>query len=119
MNAAALFYDFYFWAALVLFLLSAAGVFWVLALLLVPKFGFIAQPLAWAAGSVLQLATVLKIKNLVKVEILMPDCSIQKGLGEESLKKVKVNDVVQFERICFARCDKKEKNKMVFWFTHR
>jgi len=58
-------------------------------------------------------------KNLVKVEILMPDCSIQKGLGEESLKKVKVNDVVQFERICFARCDKKEKNKMVFWFTHR
>lgn len=30
MNAAALLYDFYFWAALVLFLLSAAGIFWIL-----------------------------------------------------------------------------------------
>lgn len=30
MNAATLLYDFYFWAALVLFLLSAAGIFWIL-----------------------------------------------------------------------------------------
>ena len=58
-------------------------------------------------------------KNLVKVELLMPDGKSVKGLGEEGLKKVKVNDVVQFERVGFCRLDKKEKGKIVFWFSHR
>ena len=58
-------------------------------------------------------------KDLVNVEIVMDNASIAKGLGESSLKKVKVNDIVQFERKFFARCDKKEKNKLVFYFLHR
>ncbi|MFH1592000.1 MAG: glutamate--tRNA ligase [Candidatus Woesearchaeota archaeon] len=58
-------------------------------------------------------------KGLVKVELFMPDGSIKKGLGEGGLKKVKVNEVVQFMRIGFVRCDKKSKDKMVFYFGHR
>ncbi|MEK6841393.1 MAG: glutamate--tRNA ligase family protein, partial [Nanoarchaeota archaeon] len=58
-------------------------------------------------------------KDLVNVEVLMNNGEIIKGLGEDSLKKVKVNQVVQFERNFFARLDKKSKNKLVFWFTHK
>jgi glutamyl-tRNA synthetase len=58
-------------------------------------------------------------KDLVNVEVLMDDGKFVKGLGEKDLKKVKVNEVVQFERNFFARLDKKEKNKLVFWFTHK
>jgi len=49
----------------------------------------------------------------------MDNGQIIHGLGELSLKKVKVNQVVQFERNMFVRLDKKEKNKLIFWFTNK
>ena len=58
-------------------------------------------------------------KDLVNVEILMPSGDLIKGLGESSLKKLKVNNVIQFERHAFCRLDKREKDKLVFWYTHR
>ena len=58
-------------------------------------------------------------KDLVNVEVVMPDASVKKGLGEPLLKDVKINEVVQFERFAFCRLDKKEKNKLIFYFTHR
>ena len=58
-------------------------------------------------------------KDLVNVEVLMDNGQIIHGLGELSLKKVKVNQVVQFERNMFVRLDKKEKNKLIFWFTNK
>ncbi|MEK6835128.1 MAG: glutamate--tRNA ligase [Nanoarchaeota archaeon] len=58
-------------------------------------------------------------KDLVNVEVLMDDGQVIKGLGENNLKKVKVNKIVQFERQFFAKLDKKEKNKLIFWFTHK
>ena len=58
-------------------------------------------------------------KDLVNVELVMPDNSVLKGLGERDLKKVKVNGVVQFVRTGFVRCDKKLKNKVVFYFGHK
>ena len=57
--------------------------------------------------------------DVVNVEVLMDDGSWIKGIGEKNLEKVKVGQVVQFEREFFARLDKKEKNKLVFWFTHK
>ncbi|MEM4267100.1 MAG: hypothetical protein QW404_03545, partial [Candidatus Nanoarchaeia archaeon] len=41
------------------------------------------------------------------------------GLAEKDVKKLKVGDIIQFERFAFCRLDKKEKNKLVFWFTHK
>lgn len=61
----------------------------------------------------------LPIDDLVNVEILMPDGSIINGLAEPDVKKIKVGEIVQYERFAFCRCDNKEKNKIVFWFTHK
>ncbi len=60
-----------------------------------------------------------KQKDLVKVEILMPDKKLIKGLAEPMVKKLKENDVIQFTRFGFCRLDKKEKNKLGFWFAHK
>lgn len=60
-----------------------------------------------------------KSDDLVNVEVMMPDKTLVKGFGEPTLKKVKVDEVVQFERFGFCRCDRKEKDKMIFWFAHR
>ena len=58
-------------------------------------------------------------RDLIKVELLMPDGKLVKGLGEALLDKVKEGQVVQLERIGLARLDKKEKDKLTFWFAHR
>lgn len=60
-----------------------------------------------------------KQDNLVKIEIMMPDAKIIKGIAEPSIKNIKINNVVQFERFGFCKLDKIEKNKLVFWFTHK
>lgn len=58
-------------------------------------------------------------KELINIEVLMPDKSLRKGIGESSLSKLKIRDIVQLERFGFCRLDKKEKNKLVFWFGHK
>ncbi|MBL7054407.1 glutamate--tRNA ligase [Candidatus Woesearchaeota archaeon] len=58
-------------------------------------------------------------KDLVKVEILMPDKEIKNGLAEPLVKKLNVDGEIQFERKGFCRLDKKEKNKLKFWFSHK
>ena len=60
-----------------------------------------------------------KQKDLVKVEVLMPDKKIKKGLAEPLVKKLNVNDEIQFERFGFCRLDNKEKDKLKFWFSHK
>jgi glutamyl-tRNA synthetase len=56
--------------------------------------------------------------DLVKVEVLMPDKTTIKGLGEAGMSKLKAGDVVQLERFGFCRLDEKGKT-LKFWFTHR
>jgi len=58
-------------------------------------------------------------KQLVHVEVLMPDKSVVKGLAEKDIKKLKVSEVAQLERKYFVRLDKKEKTKLMFWYTHQ
>ncbi len=58
-------------------------------------------------------------EDLVRIEVLMLDSKIKKGLAEPSIKKVKENQIVQFEREFFARLDKVYKDKLVFWYCHR
>ncbi len=57
-------------------------------------------------------------KDLVKIEVFMPNHEIKKGLGEPLIKKLKLNDVIQFERFGFCKLDKKNSGKLVFWYTH-
>ncbi|MEK6869201.1 MAG: hypothetical protein AABX74_03165, partial [Nanoarchaeota archaeon] len=60
-----------------------------------------------------------KQKELANVEVFMPDKKLIKGVAEPLVKKLNENDVIQFARFGFCRLDKKEKNKMGFWFTHK
>lgn len=57
--------------------------------------------------------------NLVKTELLMPDNTVREGLAEHAVKKLKKEDIIQFERIGFCRLDQKEKDRLVFWYGHR
>ncbi len=55
----------------------------------------------------------------VDVKIFMPDGKWIKGLAESSIKNLKLNQVVQFERFGFVKLDKIHKNNYEFWFTHK
>ena len=56
--------------------------------------------------------------NLV-VNVVLEDNSGVLGLGEESMKDLQEGDVVQLERNYFARVDKKEGNKIIFYYLHK
>lgn len=54
----------------------------------------------------------------VRAEVLMPDGSVVKGLAEPNVKKLKVGDIIQFERFGFVRLDKKGR-VLLFCFGHK
>ena len=54
----------------------------------------------------------------IPCEVLMPDASVAKGIAEDTCKKLRSNEVVQFERFGFARIDGFDK-KLTACFTHR
>ena len=56
---------------------------------------------------------------LAKVKLIMDDGSARIGLGEPALKNITMGDIVQFERIAFARYDHDEDDVKVFWYLHR
>ncbi len=68
-----------------------------------------AKPIHWLPVS----------QDLVTVEVVMPDYSLKRGLGEAGLLHVKINQNIQFERFGYVRCDKKTKKTMTFYFTHK
>ncbi|MBU3904615.1 MAG: glutamate--tRNA ligase [Nanoarchaeota archaeon] len=51
----------------------------------------------------------------VKIKITMDNGNVIEGLAEPDIKKVKPGQMVQMERLFFARCDK----KLEFYYTHR
>ena len=55
----------------------------------------------------------------VNVTIVMDDASLKKGLGESALKDLKVGDIVQFERVGFARLDEIKDDELIFYFAHK
>jgi len=57
-------------------------------------------------------------KELIHIEIVMPDSSIKKGLAESSIKKLKIGSIIQFERFAFCILDRKKDKKFIFYFTH-
>jgi glutamyl-tRNA synthetase len=57
-------------------------------------------------------------KSLIKVEILMHDKKLIKGLAEPMVNKLKKGDIIQFVRFGFCRLDNKRENKLIFWNTH-
>ena len=59
------------------------------------------------------------VKHGVNVHLVVPDGSESRGLGEPLVASLKVDDVVQFERIGFARIDHVSKAEVRAYFAHR
>ncbi len=54
-----------------------------------------------------------------QVELVMPDASVSNGLIEPESREIRVGDVVQLERVGFARLDSLEGGKLTFYFAHK
>ena len=59
------------------------------------------------------------VEENVNVKIVMDDASIKTGLGESALSDLKVGDVVQFERVGFARLDEITDDELIFYYAHK
>lgn len=59
------------------------------------------------------------VDDNVNVTIVMDDASLKKGLGEAALADLKVGDIVQFERVGFARLDEIGDDELVFYYAHK
>ena len=55
----------------------------------------------------------------VNVTIVMDDASLKTGLGEGALRDLNVGDIVQFERVGFARLDEIKDDELVFYYAHK
>ena len=55
----------------------------------------------------------------VNVTIVMDDASTKTGLGEGALSDLKVGDIVQFERVGFARLDEIKDDELIFYYAHK
>ena len=59
------------------------------------------------------------IDDNVNVKIVMDDASTKTGLGEGDLRDLEVGDIVQFERVGFARLDEIADDELIFYFAHK
>lgn len=57
-------------------------------------------------------------KDLAKVEVLLDNGEKTSGFGEKGLEKLKDEQIVQLERMYFAKLDAKDKGKLVFCYLH-
>jgi glutamyl-tRNA synthetase len=55
----------------------------------------------------------------VPVDLVMPDGSTSKGPAEPAVGRLKVDDLVQFERVGFARIDRVSRAEVHAYFAHR
>ena len=60
----------------------------------------------------------IPVDSGISCEVVMPDASVAKGIAEEACKKLRPNQVIQFERFGFVRVDDVNK-KLTAYFAHR
>jgi glutamyl-tRNA synthetase len=59
------------------------------------------------------------VEDNVNVKIVMDDASIKEGIGEKALCDLAVGDIVQFERVGFARLDEINDDELIFFYAHK
>ncbi len=58
-------------------------------------------------------------KDNISAEILMPSGETISGLAEIAASKLKPGSIIQFERVGFARLDRKKQGKIIFYYLHK
>ncbi|BDZ71712.1 glutamate--tRNA ligase [Methanobacterium petrolearium] len=59
------------------------------------------------------------LNGVVVIEVVMPDATVVTGYAEHSISQVKVEDVVQLERVGFARLDQINGHIPRFYYAHK
>jgi len=59
------------------------------------------------------------LKGVVVIEVVMPDATVVTGYAEHSISSVKGGDVVQLERVGFARLDQINGHILRFYYAHK
>jgi glutamyl-tRNA synthetase len=54
----------------------------------------------------------------IPCEVVMPDATVVRGIAEDNCRKLKPDDVIQFERFGFVRIDSAEW-KLAAYYAHR
>ncbi len=54
----------------------------------------------------------------IPCEVVMPDASVARGVAEDACKKLRPDEVIQFERFGFVRVDRLDE-KLTVYFAHR
>ena len=60
----------------------------------------------------------LPVEGGIPCEVVMPDASVVKGVAEDACRKLKIDEVIQFQRFGFVRVDS-VKEKLTGYFAHR
>jgi glutamyl-tRNA synthetase len=60
----------------------------------------------------------LPVGTGVSCEVVMPDASVSKGVAEEFCKKLKPDEIIQFQRVGFVRVDANN-GKLITYFAHK
>ncbi len=72
----------------------------------------------YVPGKILDVKKVQWVSEPLEAELVTPEGTV-KGLCEKACSSVNIGEVIQFERVGFARLDSKSEGKMVFYFGHR
>jgi len=59
------------------------------------------------------------VSEKVKAKVLMPDGKWIEGFADAGIKKLKKEDIIQFERFGFCRYDREKDGFREFWFAHK
>ena len=59
------------------------------------------------------------LKGVMVVDVVMPDASVVTGYAEDFISSVKAGEVVQLERIGFARLDQIDGLRLRFFYAHK
>jgi glutamyl-tRNA synthetase len=60
----------------------------------------------------------LPVDSGIPCEVVMPDASVIEGVAEDGCKKLKVGEVIQFQRFGFVRVDAVD-HKLIGYFAHK
>jgi glutamyl-tRNA synthetase len=72
----------------------------------------------YVPGKILDVKKVQWVSEHLEAELLTPEGTL-KGYCEKAAASVNAGDVIQFERVGFARLDAKDEKRLVFYFGHR